>query len=155
MREERLGSGIKDCWCGRRNWMGSVRLYFTMWFWRLIMRINGFSSWTWLQATECVVHIISSLGRNHTILLFIWHTDVSLKVSLFAWRLLRKSVKDNFFRQDIIPHDSQLCVSGCGNYESSNNLLLSFDNFGSPWHLVHNWLVISLVDPFEISYHFL
>jgi len=129
MREETLGSGTKSCWCGRRNWLGSVRLYPTMWFCRLKMRINGFGSWTWSQATYCVVRIISSLVRNRTILLFIWHTYALLKVSLFVCCLFRNrsSVKDKFFRRDIIPHDSQLCVSGSGNYESTNNCF---------WHLI-------------------
>lgn len=43
-------------------------------------------------------------------------------VSDLIWRLFQNklSTKDNFFGRDIIPRDSQLCVSGCGNLESAS-----------------------------------
>jgi len=64
---------------------------------------------------------------------FIWHKDAPLKVSLFAWRLIRNrfSTKDNLFRRGIIPLESQLCVSGCGNIESAKHLFLYCQFCGS------------------------
>jgi hypothetical protein len=44
-----------------------------------------------------------------------------LKVSVFAWQFFwnRLPTKDDLFRRAIIPHDSLLCVSGCGNLKLS------------------------------------
>jgi hypothetical protein len=66
--------------------------------------------------------------HNFTAILdLIWHRDVPLKVSTFVWRLLRNKLptKDNLVRRSIIPHGSQFCVSGCGNVETTQHLLLS------------------------------
>jgi len=55
-------------------------------------------------------------------------------------------MKDNLFRCRIIPYDSWLCVSGCGNLEPAHHMFFSCDLFGSLWHLVRKWLGIPLVD---------
>jgi hypothetical protein len=49
----------------------------------------------------------------------IWHKQVPLKVSIFAWRLLRDRLptKTNLVTRDIITPASHLCVSGCGGVE--------------------------------------
>jgi len=46
----------------------------------------------------------------------IWHKQVSLKVSILAWRLLRNRLptKDHLVTRDIISQDLQLCVTDCG-----------------------------------------
>jgi len=49
-----------------------------------------------------------------------------------------------------IPHDSQLCVSDCGNTKSAHHLFLDCHFFGSVWYLVCNWLGFSSVDPVAI-----
>jgi len=63
----------------------------------------------------------------------VWHKNVPLKVSICAWRLLcnRWPTKDNLRRREIIPIDSQLCVSGCGQIESAAHLIIHCPHFGS------------------------
>jgi hypothetical protein len=50
----------------------------------------------------------------HVAVDLIWHKQVSLKVSIFAWRLLRDSLptKANLVARGIISLDALLCVSG-------------------------------------------
>jgi len=56
----------------------------------------------------------------------VWHNSVPLKVSICAWRLLRNRwpTKDNLRCRGIISFDSQLCVSGCWQIESSDHLII-------------------------------
>jgi hypothetical protein len=51
----------------------------------------------------------------------IWHKQVSLNVFVLAWRLLRNRLptKDNLTTRNIIYHDSQVCMTGCGGFETS------------------------------------
>ncbi|GAU44198.1 hypothetical protein TSUD_373340 [Trifolium subterraneum] len=57
----------------------------------------------------------------------IWHTQVPLKVSIFAWRLLRDRLptKANLVTRGIISSEAHYCVSGCGVVESAQHLFLS------------------------------
>jgi hypothetical protein len=50
----------------------------------------------------------------------VWHKQVPLKVSIFAWRLLqdRLPTKINLVRREIIHHDAARCVAGCTSDES-------------------------------------
>jgi hypothetical protein len=52
-------------------------------------------------------------GDQLGILDFAWNNSVSLKVSLFAWRVLSNRIptKDNLFRCRIFPHNSCLCLN--------------------------------------------
>ena len=51
----------------------------------------------------------------------VWHNQVPLKVSIFAWRLLhdRLPTKSNLVIRDIISSESRFCVFGCGQVEFS------------------------------------
>ena len=62
----------------------------------------------------------------------IWHKNAPLKVSICVWRLLRNRwpTKDNLVLRGIIPSDSQFCVSGCGNNETTYHLLIHCPTFG-------------------------
>ncbi|XP_024636360.1 uncharacterized protein [Medicago truncatula] len=62
----------------------------------------------------------------------VWHKNVPLKVSICAWHLLRNrwSTKDKLVRCDIIPFDSQLCVTGCDSNESADHHLIHCPTFG-------------------------
>ncbi|CAJ2633140.1 unnamed protein product, partial [Trifolium pratense] len=46
----------------------------------------------------------------------IWHSQVPLKVSIFAWRLLRDRLptKSNLISRGILSSATHLCISGCG-----------------------------------------
>ncbi|GAU47276.1 hypothetical protein TSUD_94650 [Trifolium subterraneum] len=67
----------------------------------------------------------------------IWHKQVPLKVSSFAWRLLRNRLptKDNLANRGIITAEAQSCVAGCGALESAQHLFISCSTFGSLWLL--------------------
>jgi len=86
----------------------------------------------------------------------IWHKDVSLKVVVFAWRLLwdRLPTKDNLFRRGVIHFDSRLCVARCGIVETSYHLFLHCNFFGTVWHLIYSWLGTSVTNPFYVPDHF-
>ncbi|MCI03334.1 70 kDa peptidyl-prolyl isomerase, partial [Trifolium medium] len=63
---------------------------------------------------------------------------VPLKVSIFAWRLLRDRLptKANLAARCIITPAAHLCVSGCSGVESAQHLFLSCSTFGSLWSSV-------------------
>ncbi|GAU35286.1 hypothetical protein TSUD_274880 [Trifolium subterraneum] len=86
----------------------------------------------------------------------IWHYHVSLKVSIFAWRLLQDKLptKANSITRGILPKADHLCVSGCGAVESAQHLFLSCSTFRSIWHLVSSWIGSSLVTAQTLSDHF-
>jgi len=56
---------------------------------------------------------------------------------------------------NILSHDNQLSVGGCGMEETSNHLFLSCLIFGIIWSHLRNWLGVSGVDPMCLSDHFL
>jgi len=86
----------------------------------------------------------------------IWLKDVSLKVVVFVWRLFRDRLptKDNLLRRGVITHDYRLCVAGCDFVESSPHLFLHCNIFGSVWHLIYNWIGVSVTNPFYVPDHF-
>ncbi|MCH79282.1 cysteine-rich receptor-like protein kinase [Trifolium medium] len=86
----------------------------------------------------------------------LWHKQVPLKVSIFAWRLLRDRLptRVNLATRGIIDPDAQLCVSGCGGVESAQHLFISCSVFGSLWSLVRSWIGVHSVDPQSLPDHF-
>ncbi|WJX34558.1 hypothetical protein P8452_22662 [Trifolium repens] len=86
----------------------------------------------------------------------IWHPQVPLKVSIFAWRLLRDRLptKANLATRGIIPTTASLCVSGCGEVESAHHLFFSCGTFGSVWALVCSWFDIPMVEHTSLRDHF-
>jgi len=86
----------------------------------------------------------------------IWHTHVSLKVSVLAWRLLRNrlSTKANLETRGMLGPDAQMCVAGCGEGETTQHLFVSCPIFSWLWHLVRAWIGVSGVDPADVSNHF-
>jgi len=86
----------------------------------------------------------------------VWHKQVSLKVSILAWRLLRDrlSTKINLLRRGILQPAAIRCVAGCGFDESATHLFLNCEIFGSLWQHIRNWIGISGVDPLTLHDHF-
>ncbi|XP_045810476.1 uncharacterized protein LOC123904919 [Trifolium pratense] len=86
----------------------------------------------------------------------IWHRQVPLKVSIFAWRLLRDRLptKANLVTRGILSEAAHHCVSGCGGVESAHHLFLSCSTFGALWSLVSSWIGSSLVTAQTLSDHF-
>ncbi|KAK2361308.1 hypothetical protein QL285_086472 [Trifolium repens] len=86
----------------------------------------------------------------------VWHKQVPLKISIFAWRLLRDRLptKSNLVARGIISPEDQFCVFGCGGVESAQHLFLSCSTFGSLWPLVRSWIGFSTVDAHTLPAHF-
>ncbi|MCI30393.1 70 kDa peptidyl-prolyl isomerase, partial [Trifolium medium] len=87
----------------------------------------------------------------------IWHKQVPLKVSIFAWRLLRDRLptKANLVTRGIISMEAHFCVAGCGGIESAQHLFFTCGTFGSLWSSVRSWIGFSSVDPQNPSDHFI
>ncbi|XP_039688673.1 uncharacterized protein [Medicago truncatula] len=86
----------------------------------------------------------------------IWHNQVLLKVSLFAWRLLhdRLPTKVNLVQRRVLDTEASMCVSDCGMSETAQHLFLTCDAFSSLWPLVRHWLGIIGVDTNVLLDHF-
>ena len=86
---------------------------------------------------------------------FSWHKQVPLKVSIFAWRLLRDRLqtRHNLAARGILPMDARLCLAGCGQVEDMHHLFLSCPFFGALWPLVRNWLGIEGVEDQTVTTH--
>lgn len=87
----------------------------------------------------------------------IWHTQVSLKMPILAWRLLhdRLPTKINLHICGIVYDMDISCMSRCGHDETTNHLFLHCDIFGSIWHQVRFWLSFSGGDHQSLDAHFL
>jgi len=87
----------------------------------------------------------------------VWHKQVPLKVSLFAWRLFqnRLPTKDNLLCRQVLHLDNIACVGGCGSLETAGHLLLGCDFFCRVWTQVLQWLGLSYVAPVGCRDHFL
>ncbi|RHN73277.1 putative reverse transcriptase domain-containing protein [Medicago truncatula] len=86
----------------------------------------------------------------------IWHRQVLLKVSIFAWRLLHDCLptKSNLIYRGVISPDAGLCVSGYGALESAQHLFLSCSSFASLWLMVRDWIGFVGVDTNDLFDHF-
>ena len=85
----------------------------------------------------------------------IWHSQVPLKVYVFAWRLLRDRLptKSNLVARGVLSADMASCVSGCGLSETTQHLFLSCVTFGSIWQLARDWIGFYGVESDNISNH--
>ncbi|CAJ2641323.1 unnamed protein product [Trifolium pratense] len=86
----------------------------------------------------------------------IWHPQVPLKVSIFAWRLLRDRLptRANLVIRGVLSSTADACVFGCGVTESAHHLFLSCSTVGSLWDLVRAWVGISPMDFTTLRDHF-
>lgn len=84
------------------------------------------------------------------------HKQVPLKVSIFAWRLLRDRLptKLNLVRRGLLNVEAARCIAGCGHDESTTHLFLHCDTFGLLWQNILSWLVVEGVEPYDIIDHF-
>ena len=69
----------------------------------------------------------------------VWQKQVPLKVSVFAWRLLRNRLptKDNLIRRRIIQHDNDLYIGECSLGETADHLLFRCDYFDMVWYRIY------------------
>jgi hypothetical protein len=57
-------------------------------------------------------------------------------------------------RRGVITIDNQLCVSGCGQNETIDHLIIHCPVFGNLWQLVKSWIGVYSVDPQQVTDHF-
>jgi hypothetical protein len=71
------------------------------------------------------------INDHHNDYKFIWLKEVSLKVSIFAWRLMRNRVptRGNLWRRHILATNEQGCTANCGNNEDMNHLFVNCEFF--------------------------
>jgi hypothetical protein len=93
--------------------------------------------------------------RMDTPMDLVWHHQVPLKVSVFAWRIIRDRLptKANLVVRGVIPTEATYCVSGCGHVETVEHLFLSCSTFASLWQQVRDWIGFVGVDSNNISDH--
>ncbi|CAJ2637778.1 unnamed protein product [Trifolium pratense] len=86
----------------------------------------------------------------------IWHPQVPLKVSIFAWRLLRDRLptRANLVTRGVLSSTVDSCVFGCGGTESVHHLFLSCSIAVSLWDLVCAWAGISSMEFTTLHDHF-
>lgn len=65
---------------------------------------------------------------------------------VFTWRFLRNRIptKVNIFGSGILQHNYQLCVVGCSEVELADHLFMECPLLSSVWHLIRNYIGISL-----------
>jgi len=87
----------------------------------------------------------------------IWHKQVPLKVSIFAWRLLRNRLptKSHLLRRGMIIGKVVMCVTGCDMVESAPHLFIHCATFSTLWHFIRCWIGMPGVDPLNIDDHFI
>jgi len=86
----------------------------------------------------------------------IWHKQIPLKVSLFAWRLYRNCLltKDNLLRWGIIQAKATFCSGGCAVQEFADHLLINCSHFSRLWPLIRNWSDLFSIDTFCAHDHY-
>jgi len=114
-----------------------IYYFFMMFLCRLIFQISGSGN-----MRGYLIHGVCQL--------------LPLKVSIFAWRLLRDRLptKSNLVIRDIISSESRFCVFGCGQVEFFQHLFLTCNTFGSPWQLMRSLIGFSGADTQVLSDYF-
>jgi len=107
---------------------------------RLLDRSRVYSVWG-------VHHYLTSPQMHQVEVVFdlIWHKNVMLKVSIFAWRLLqsRLHTKDILGRHGVLLDEGFMRVSRCGGVESVHHLFLNCNIFCFLRYLVCDWVGVS------------
>jgi hypothetical protein len=128
------------------------------------LHVDVTNQWLWLPdpsegySVRGAYHVLTSkdLPLADSAAEMIWHRQAPLKVSVFAWRLLRDRLptKSNLVNRGVIYSEVAVCVSGCGSIEWAQHLSLSCPTFASLWPLVRNWIGFMGVDSNVLSDHF-
>ena len=131
----------------------------------IVLQEHTVDRWTWLldpaigYTVKETYHYLTSADTHPDRGLFdnVWHKYVPLKVSLFAWRLLRNwlPTKDNLVWRCALQQDDNQCVGGCGLEEIAGHLFLGCDIFGSLWSCASRWLGITFVTSNGVRDHLL
>jgi len=68
----------------------------------------------------------------------VWHKHVPLKVSIFAWRLVKNRLptRANLVHHGTLSDAGAGCLCGCGDTETTQHLFISCDFYGTLWSQV-------------------
>jgi len=124
---------------------------------------NVSDRWVWLPdpsegySIRGSYHLLTTKDIPHADPVASLIMQVPLKVSIFAWRLLRDRLptKSNLVHRRVISSEASLCVSDCGSVETTQHLFFSCNLYSSLWPLVRHWLGIIGVDTNVIADHLL
>jgi len=129
------------------------------------LQFHTFDQWRWMLETSGVYPVRSAYHMltaddSHDVDAvsdLIWHIHVIEKVFILSWRLLRGRLptKANLVARGILSREAQMCVTGCGEVETAHHLFFSCTIFRDSWHLVHDWIGVCGVDPYDNADHFL
>jgi len=133
-------------------------------FWSLMINLSETDAWLWRpdSIVGCTIRGAYQMLMRQEIHAgdvasdAPWHKNVPLKVSICAWRLIcnRWLTKDNLMRRGVITNDNQLCISGCGQQETIDHLIIHCNIFGDLWKLIKSWVGVYSVDPHQVTDHF-
>ncbi|XP_024628870.1 uncharacterized protein [Medicago truncatula] len=86
----------------------------------------------------------------------VWHKHVPLKVSIFAWRLVKNRLptRSNLLGRGVLLPADAGCLLGCGLVETSQHLFISCDFYGTLWFKVRSWLGVSGPYHIHVPEHF-
>jgi len=130
----------------------------------IVLQLTHPDRWIWhlhasssYNVTIAYNHMLTSTSNNVVVthITDIWNKEVPLKISLFAWRLLRDRLPttDNLIKRHILHLNAQLCVGGGGTIEDAKHLFLFCDFFGKLWYGISHWLGYNIVFPENVTGH--
>jgi len=155
------GKKVEAHGCGEGAFLLGRRTVFRIVLCCCIILFSGSRSWQWRWHLDSIngysvkgtYHFLTTIDAPLEWGLFddVWHKQALLKVSIFAWRLLcnRLPTKDNLVRRQILHHEDNMCVTGCGSIETTDHLFFTCDIFTGLWFLVLQWLHFYFVPPLE------
>jgi len=119
----------------------------------IVLQPTHSDRWIWhlhasnsYKVTSAYNHLLTFTSNNLAVthMIKIWNKEVPLKISLYAWRLLRNRLPttDNLIKRHILHPNAQLCVGGCSMIKDAKHLFLSCDFFGKLWYGA--WLSLSV-----------
>ena len=129
----------------------------------VVLQVGSADRWIWhLHSSQCysvssAYNKLSKMGINqyHNSHNFVWLKVNPLKVSIFAWKLLRNRVptRNNLFQWRIIACTDQECTAACGMNKDVNHLFVNCNFYGRLWYLISRWLGFSTVYNSRILEH--
>ena len=110
------------------------------------LQINVTDTWKWHMDTSGGYTVRSAcqlLTTQDTSLVegadaLVWHKHVPLKVSIFAWRLVKNRLptRANLVHHGTLSDAGAGCLCGCGDTETTQHLFISCDFYGTLWSQV-------------------
>ncbi|XP_024636496.1 uncharacterized protein [Medicago truncatula] len=111
--------------------------YMSSYGWDVGGRVGGGEGYTVSNAYQLLTSQDSP--QVDSVEALVWYIHVPIKVSIFAWRLLRDRLptRTNLVHRGVLPGAAAGCLSGCGVIETSQHLFISvifMALFGIRWY---------------------